>query len=99
MAPAAVGPNLEALVFATLRWDEPGTVSAFDESVATFLHVLQAQCLFGGEPDYLLRVAITDLAAPPRSPTSVSNRSSTKVSTHCPATDCSGAGGTTRNAR
>ncbi|MEU9092144.1 Lrp/AsnC family transcriptional regulator [Streptomyces sp. NPDC048428] len=60
--PAAVGLNFEALVFATLRWETPDTVGDFEEAVAEIPHVLQAQRLFG-EPDYLLRVATTDLAA------------------------------------
>ncbi|MEU2508409.1 Lrp/AsnC family transcriptional regulator [Streptomyces sp. R302] len=60
--PAAVGLNFEALVFATLRWEDPDTVTAFEEAVAAVPHVLQAQRLFG-EPDYLLRVATADLPA------------------------------------
>ncbi|MFJ3667477.1 Lrp/AsnC family transcriptional regulator [Streptomyces sp. NPDC090106] len=60
--PAAVGLNFEALVFATLRWETPDTVTAFEEAVAAVPHVLQAQRLFG-EPDYLLRVATADLAS------------------------------------
>ncbi|SMQ14645.1 DNA-binding transcriptional regulator, Lrp family [Streptomyces sp. Ag82_O1-12] len=60
--PAAVGLNFEALVFATLRWEDADTVSAFEEAVAAVPHVLQAQRLFG-DPDYLLRVATTDLGA------------------------------------
>ncbi|MFE3824662.1 Lrp/AsnC family transcriptional regulator [Streptomyces sp. NPDC059092] len=60
--PAAVGLNFEALVFATLRWESPDTVTAFEEAVTALPHVIQAQRLFG-EPDYLLRVATTDLAA------------------------------------
>lgn len=60
--PAAVGLNFEALVFATLRWETPDTVTAFEEAVAGIPHVLRAQRLFG-EPDYLLRVATADLAA------------------------------------
>ncbi|UUU22882.1 Lrp/AsnC family transcriptional regulator [Streptomyces sp. DSM 40750] len=60
--PVAVGLNFEALVFATLRWETPDTVTAFEEAVAGIPHVIQAQRLFG-EPDYLLRVATTDLAA------------------------------------
>ncbi|MFJ8314068.1 MULTISPECIES: Lrp/AsnC family transcriptional regulator [unclassified Streptomyces] len=60
--PAAVGLTFEALVFATLRWETPDTVTAFEEAVADIPHVLQAQRLFG-EPDYLLRVATTDLTA------------------------------------
>lgn len=60
--PAAVGLDFEALVFATLRWETPDTVTAFEEAVAAVPHVIQAQRLFG-EPDYLLRVATADLAA------------------------------------
>ncbi|MEU8520978.1 Lrp/AsnC family transcriptional regulator [Streptomyces sp. NBC_01216] len=60
--PAALGLTFEALVFATLRWEDPGTVDAFEEAVTAVPHVLQAQRLFG-EPDYLLRVATADLAA------------------------------------
>ncbi|MFF5923684.1 Lrp/AsnC family transcriptional regulator [Streptomyces flavochromogenes] len=60
--PAAVGLNFEALVFATLRWEDADTVTAFEEAVAAVPHVLQAQRLFG-EPDYLLRIATADLVA------------------------------------
>ncbi|GAB7028963.1 Lrp/AsnC family transcriptional regulator [Streptomyces sp. NPDC021749] len=60
--PAAIGLNFEALVFATLRWEDRDTVTAFEEAVTAIPHVIQAQRLFG-EPDYLLRVATTDLAA------------------------------------
>lgn len=59
---AAVGLEFEALVFATLRWEDRDTVSAFEEAVAAVPHVIQAQRLFG-EPDYLLRVATADLTA------------------------------------
>ncbi|MFJ9411609.1 Lrp/AsnC family transcriptional regulator [Streptomyces sp. NPDC101393] len=60
--PPAVGLNFEALVFATLRWEDRDTVSTFEEAVTAIPHVIQAQRLFG-EPDYLLRVATTDLVA------------------------------------
>ncbi|MER5471088.1 Lrp/AsnC family transcriptional regulator [Streptomyces sp. NPDC002935] len=60
--PAAVGLDFETLVFATLRWENPDTVTAFEEAVTAIPHVIQAQRLFG-EPDYLLRVATADLAA------------------------------------
>ncbi|MEU2660201.1 Lrp/AsnC family transcriptional regulator [Streptomyces sp. NPDC007325] len=60
--PAALGLHFEALVFVTLRWETPDTVTAFEEAVADVPHVLQAQRLFG-EPDYLLRVATADLTA------------------------------------
>ncbi|MFJ9924124.1 Lrp/AsnC family transcriptional regulator [Streptomyces rubiginosohelvolus] len=60
--PAAVGLDFEALVFATLRWEDPDTVTTFEQAVTTIPNVIQAQRLFG-EPDYLLRVATADMAA------------------------------------
>ncbi|MGI5424215.1 Lrp/AsnC family transcriptional regulator [Streptomyces sp. CA-179760] len=60
--PSAVGLDFEALVFVTMRREDADTVTAFEEAVAAVPHVLQAQRLFG-DPDYLLRVATTDLAA------------------------------------
>ncbi|MFB7395187.1 Lrp/AsnC family transcriptional regulator [Streptomyces sp. NPDC056191] len=60
--PAAIGLDFEALVFATLRWEDPDTVTAFEQAVTAIPNVTQAQRLFG-EPDYLLRVATTDLTA------------------------------------
>jgi DNA-binding Lrp family transcriptional regulator len=60
--PAAVGLHFEALVFATLRWEDRDTVADFEQAVSAIPHVLQAQRLFG-EPDYLLRVVTADLAA------------------------------------
>ncbi|WP_327312085.1 Lrp/AsnC family transcriptional regulator [Streptomyces sp. NBC_01235] len=60
--PAAVGLDFEALVFATLRWEDRETVTAFEEAVAAVPHVVQAQRLFG-EPDYLLRVVTSDLTS------------------------------------
>ncbi|MEU9291784.1 Lrp/AsnC family transcriptional regulator [Streptomyces sp. NPDC048275] len=60
--PAVVGLDFEALVFATLRWEDRDTVTTFEEAVAAVPNVVQAQRLFG-DPDYLLRVATTDLAA------------------------------------
>lgn len=60
--PAAVGLNFEAIVFVTLRWEDRDTIADFERGVAAVPHVIQAQRLFG-EPDYLLRVATSDLAA------------------------------------
>jgi DNA-binding Lrp family transcriptional regulator len=45
-----------------LRELERDTVVSFEEAVAGVPHVVQAQRLFG-DPDYLLRVVTTDLAA------------------------------------
>ncbi|NUU25976.1 MAG: Lrp/AsnC family transcriptional regulator [Streptomycetaceae bacterium] len=59
---AAVGLDFEAVVFATLRWEDQDTVASFEAAIAAIPHVIQAQRLFG-EPDYLLRVATADVAA------------------------------------
>ncbi|MFJ2210876.1 Lrp/AsnC family transcriptional regulator [Streptomyces sp. NPDC101062] len=60
--PAAVGLDFEALVFATLRWEDRDTVASFERAVEAVPYVVQAQRLFG-EPDYLLRVVAADLPA------------------------------------
>lgn len=60
--PAAVGLGFEALVFVSMRQEDRGTVTAFEEAVAALPQVVQAQRLFG-DPDYLLRVLTADLAA------------------------------------
>jgi DNA-binding Lrp family transcriptional regulator len=41
--PAAVGLNFEALVFATVHWENESTVADFERAVAAIPHVLQAQ--------------------------------------------------------
>lgn len=58
----ALGLRFEALVFVTMLGADRETVLAFEEAVALVPNVLAAQRLFG-EPDYLLRVIATDLAA------------------------------------
>lgn len=60
--PVALGLTFEALVFVTMRQEDRETLLGFEEAVARIPHVLQAQRLFG-DPDYLLRIATTDLAA------------------------------------
>jgi DNA-binding Lrp family transcriptional regulator len=59
---AMLGLTFEALIFVTMRDEDRGTVSAFEDAVADIPHVLQAQRLFG-DPDFLLRVVTWDLAA------------------------------------
>jgi DNA-binding Lrp family transcriptional regulator len=59
---SAVGLGFEALVFVTMRQEDRETLLGFEEGVAGIPHVLQAERLFG-DPDYLLRVVTTDLAA------------------------------------
>lgn len=60
--PSAVGLDFEALVFVTMRSGEKASLTAFEESVAELPEVVSAQRLFG-EPDYLLRILVADLAA------------------------------------
>lgn len=62
VAPAAVGLEFEALVFVQIGLTVPETVLAFEEAVQALPNVVQAERLFG-DPDYLLRVVTTDLAA------------------------------------
>ena len=58
----ALGLGFEALVFVTMRQEDRETLLGFEAGVAAIPHVVQAQRLFG-DPDYLLRVVTTDLAA------------------------------------
>jgi DNA-binding Lrp family transcriptional regulator len=58
----SLGLAFEALVFVTMRQEDQKTLRGFEEGVAAIPHVMQAQRLFG-DPDYLLRVVTTDLAA------------------------------------
>ncbi|MDT0464284.1 Lrp/AsnC family transcriptional regulator [Streptomyces gibsoniae] len=60
--PAAVGLNFEALVFVSMHQEDRDTVAEFERALSEVEHVVEAQRLFG-EPDYLLRIATTDLAA------------------------------------
>ncbi len=58
----ALGLSFEALVFITMRQEDRETLLGFEEGVAGIPQVVQAQRLFG-DPDYLLRIVTTDLAA------------------------------------
>jgi DNA-binding Lrp family transcriptional regulator len=60
--PMAVGLAFEAVVFVTMRQEDRDTVLGFEEAVAAIPNVVQAQRLFG-DPDYVLRIVTTDLAA------------------------------------
>ncbi len=57
-----LGLSFEALVFITMRQEDRDTLMGFEEGIAAIPHVLQAQRLFG-DPDYLLRIVTTGLAA------------------------------------
>ncbi len=58
----ALGLCFEALAFITMRQEDRDTLLGFEAGVAAIPHVVQAQRLFG-DPDYLLRIVTTDLAA------------------------------------
>jgi len=58
----ALGLGFEALVFVTMRQEDRETLMGFEAGVAAIPHVVQAQRLFG-DPDYLLRIVTSDLAA------------------------------------
>jgi DNA-binding Lrp family transcriptional regulator len=60
--PAQVGLGFMAIVFVTMRQEDRATIADFESQVAAIPEVVMAQRLFG-EPDYLLRVAVADLAA------------------------------------
>jgi DNA-binding Lrp family transcriptional regulator len=62
VAAEAVGLGFEAIVFITMRQEDRETLLGFEEGVAGIPQVLQAERLFG-DPDYLLRIVTTDLAA------------------------------------
>jgi DNA-binding Lrp family transcriptional regulator len=62
VAAEAVGLGFEAIVFITMRQEDRETLLGFEEGVAAIPQILQAERLFG-DPDYLLRVVTTDLAA------------------------------------
>ena len=60
--PQALGLTFQALVFVTMKQEDRETLLGFEKAVAAVPNVLLAQRLFG-DPDYLLRVVTTDLAA------------------------------------
>jgi DNA-binding Lrp family transcriptional regulator len=58
----AVGLGFEAIVFVTMRQEDQDTLVGFEAGLAAIPQVLQAERLFG-DPDYLLRIVTSDLAA------------------------------------
>lgn len=60
--PATVGLGFEVLAMVTMAREDRDTLLAFEDGVAAIPNVLQAERLFG-DPDYLLRIVTTDLAA------------------------------------
>ncbi len=60
--PAMVDLGFRAIVFVTMRQGDSNTVTDFEKAAAAVPAVVSAQRLFGN-PDYLLHVVATDLAA------------------------------------
>jgi DNA-binding Lrp family transcriptional regulator len=60
--PAAIGLGFEVLVSVTMGQEDMATISGFERGLADIPEVRHAERLFG-DPDYLVRVATTDLAA------------------------------------
>jgi DNA-binding Lrp family transcriptional regulator len=58
----AIGLGFEAIVFITMRQEDHDTLVSFEAGLAAIPNVIQAERLFG-DPDYLLRILTTDLAA------------------------------------
>jgi DNA-binding Lrp family transcriptional regulator len=60
--PAAVGLEFEVLVQVTMDREDTSTIADFEDTLAAIPEVRHAERLFG-DPDYLVRVATTDLTA------------------------------------
>jgi DNA-binding Lrp family transcriptional regulator len=58
----ALGLGFEVLVFFTMRQVDSQTLMGFEGRLAGIPNVVQAERLFG-DPDYLVRIVTTDLAA------------------------------------
>lgn len=60
--PAAVGRGFQAFVSVVMAKEDRPTVAEFERRIAELPEVVEAMRLFG-DPDYLLRVAVADIAA------------------------------------
>lgn len=60
--PSAVGLGFEVLVHVTMDREDADTIARFEEALANVKAVRSAERLFG-DPDYLIRVVTSDLAA------------------------------------
>ncbi|GLZ15432.1 AsnC family transcriptional regulator [Actinomadura sp. NBRC 104425] len=59
---AALGRGFQSFVTIVMRQEDQATVAEFERRVAELPEVVEAHRLFG-DPDYLLRVAVADIAA------------------------------------
>ena len=60
--PQAVGLGFEALVFVRMEHTGPTVIARFETMVEKIPQIIEAERLFG-EPDFMLRVLVADLAA------------------------------------
>ena len=60
--PEAIGLGFEVLVQVTMDREDASTIAEFERALAAIAEVRHAERLFG-DPDYLVRVATSDLAA------------------------------------
>lgn len=60
--PAALGLGFEVLVYVTMEREDAATIAEFESGLANMPEVRHAERLFG-DPDYLLRVATSDIDA------------------------------------
>ena len=60
--PVAVGRGFQAFVSVVMAQEDRPTVAEFEDRIAGFPEVVEAVRLFG-DPDYLVRVAVADIAA------------------------------------
>ncbi|GAA4136136.1 Lrp/AsnC family transcriptional regulator [Actinomadura keratinilytica] len=59
---AALGRGFQSFVTIVMRQEDQATVAEFERRVAELPEVVEAHRLFG-DPDYLLRIAVADIAA------------------------------------
>jgi DNA-binding Lrp family transcriptional regulator len=60
--PSAIGVGFEVLVSVTMDREDTATIEQFERGLAAVAEVRHAERLFG-DPDYLVRVATSDIAA------------------------------------
>jgi DNA-binding Lrp family transcriptional regulator len=60
--PAALGLGFEVLVYVTMEREDAATIADFESGLANVPEVRHAERLFG-DPDYLVRVATSDIDA------------------------------------
>jgi DNA-binding Lrp family transcriptional regulator len=60
--PAALGLGFEVLVYVTMEREDAATIAEFESGLANVPEVRHAERLFG-DPDYLVRVATSDIDA------------------------------------